>query len=228
MVAEIPDWPKLLSLAVHEFRTPTTVISGYLRMLLKERAGPLADMQRKLIEDAEKSCGRLSALLADMSELAHLEDGRATLDRGEFDLSEALDRIARETVVSEGEAGIQVRGTKGPLLVRADAERLRKTLAAIAHAIRREIIEAGDLVISTSVRDVNGEHVAWIAFGPASVVEALEHADPSTLGPFDESRGGCGLSLPLARLVIDLHGGRLLALPGDRQKAGGVVQLPLG
>ena len=59
-----PRWPKLLSLTVHEFRTPVTVVAGYLRMLLKERAGPLPEEQRRLLEEASKSCARLSALLA--------------------------------------------------------------------------------------------------------------------------------------------------------------------
>jgi K+-sensing histidine kinase KdpD len=60
-------WPKVLSLAVHEFRTPSSVVAGYIRMLLKERAGPIPETQRRLLEEAEKSCGRLSALLAEMS-----------------------------------------------------------------------------------------------------------------------------------------------------------------
>ncbi len=227
MPAEIPNWPKLLSLAVHEFRTPTTVVSGYLRMLLKERAGPLVDNQRKLIEEAEKSCGRLSGLLSDMSDLAHLEDGRATLDNAEVELSQVLDQIVSETAVGEGEAGIHVEGTTGALTVRGDKARLPKALAAIAYALRREIIDGGDLVIRKSTRLVDGTRVAWIAFGPAPVSEALATADPSTLGAFDDTRGGCGLSLPLARIVVHLHGGRLMALAGERQKAGGVVQLPL-
>src|SRR5829696_9820957 len=72
-----PRWPKVLSLSVHEFRTPMTVVSGYIRMLLKERAGPLSEQQRKLLEEAEKSCGRLSALVAEMSDLGNLEGGTA-------------------------------------------------------------------------------------------------------------------------------------------------------
>jgi signal transduction histidine kinase len=73
-----PRWPKVLSLAVHEFRTPLTVVAGYIRMLLKERAGPVPDQQRRLLEEAEKSCGRLSALLAEVSDLSGLEAGTAT------------------------------------------------------------------------------------------------------------------------------------------------------
>src|SRR5918999_2180574 len=83
-------WPKLLSLAVHEFRTPITVVAGYVRMLLKDRAGPLSDQQRKLLEEAEKSCARLSALLAEMSELSNLEAGTAPFNRSRIDLRALL------------------------------------------------------------------------------------------------------------------------------------------
>ena len=79
-------WPKLLSLAVHEFRTPITVVGGYLRMVLRERAGPITDQQRKLLEEAEKSCGRLSALVTEMSDLSALEGGTAAFNAATVDL----------------------------------------------------------------------------------------------------------------------------------------------
>src|SRR5216110_1552081 len=85
-----PRWPKILSLTVHEFRTPMTVVAGYIRMLLKDRAGALNDQQRRLLEEAEKSCGRLSALVAEMSELSALEAGTATFNKQPTDLQSAL------------------------------------------------------------------------------------------------------------------------------------------
>ncbi len=69
--------PRLLSLAVHEFRTPVTVVAGYLRMLLREQGGPLTDKQRKMLEEADRSCTRLGALVAEMSDLGKLESGDA-------------------------------------------------------------------------------------------------------------------------------------------------------
>ena len=73
MTAEHNALPRTLSLAVHELRTPVTVVAGYLRMLLREQAGPLSDKQRKMLEEADRSCGRLGALVAEMSELGKLE-----------------------------------------------------------------------------------------------------------------------------------------------------------
>jgi hypothetical protein len=44
-------------------------------------------------------------------------------------------------------------------------------------------------------------------------VQAAYDREP---GPFDEDRGGVGLALPLARRVIEGHGGRLWApMPSD-------------
>src|SRR5918994_1210467 len=85
-----PRWPRLLGLAVHEFRTPITVVAGYIRMLLRDRAGAITDQQRKLLEEAEKSCGRLSALVSEMSDLSALEAGSAALNRGTVDLDALL------------------------------------------------------------------------------------------------------------------------------------------
>src|SRR5258706_8991873 len=85
-----PRWPKVLSLSVHEFRTPMTVVAGYIRMLLKDRAGPLTDPQRRLLEEAEKSCARLTALLTEVSDLSNLESGTAPLNRQTTDLHNAL------------------------------------------------------------------------------------------------------------------------------------------
>jgi signal transduction histidine kinase len=45
---------QLLGLAVHEFRTPASVVGGYLRMLQRDAAGELNDRQRKMIDEAEK------------------------------------------------------------------------------------------------------------------------------------------------------------------------------
>ena len=89
-----PKWPRLLALSVHEFRTPVTVAAGYIRMLLKDRAGAITEQQRRLLEEAEKSCGRLSGLLTEMSDLSNLEARTAPFNRSEVDLHALL----RETI----------------------------------------------------------------------------------------------------------------------------------
>jgi signal transduction histidine kinase len=49
----------------------------------------------------------------------------------------------------------------------------------------------------------------------------------SAWGPADEWRGGLGLELPLARRVIERHGGRLLSPAGPDRRPAFMVLLPL-
>jgi signal transduction histidine kinase len=226
-VPPVPIPPRLLSLAVHEFRTPVTVVAGYLRMLLKERAGPLTADQRKLIEEAEKSCGRLSALLTEMGDLGQLETGRQSLASNPLDLSDLLAQTVAAVEPRAGDANVVLQGDSVRLPIMGDGARLRRAFDAIVFALRREIIDGTDLHVVRAVRNRNGQRLAGIAIGPPAVAAALGTAAVDELAAFDEWRGGCGLSLPLARRIIEMHGGRAFALAGERQKAGGLVELPL-
>src|SRR5262245_27002773 len=79
-------YPRLLSLAVHEFRTPASVVGGYLRMLQREGGDPLTAQQRKMIEEAEKSCARLVAMFGQLSEIGKLDSGAVRLARQPVDI----------------------------------------------------------------------------------------------------------------------------------------------
>jgi signal transduction histidine kinase len=72
-------YSKLLSLAVHEFRTPASVVNGYLGMLRRDRDPPLNDRQRKMIEEAEKSFARIISVVDEMSDIGKLDGGLITL-----------------------------------------------------------------------------------------------------------------------------------------------------
>src|ERR1035437_904572 len=98
----------LLSLTVHELRTPVSVVAGYLRLVLKHFGDGLTHRQRKLLEDSEKSCGHLTGLLSELSDLANLEAGQLPLRRERVDLAPMLARVVGE--VHEGEdRGITLR-----------------------------------------------------------------------------------------------------------------------
>src|SRR5262245_64143590 len=94
MASELSNFSRAFSLALHELRTPITVASGYLRMLLREQAGPLTDQQRKMLQEADKSCGRIGSLVAEMSELGKLEDGQIQVARVPLDLAALIVEVA--------------------------------------------------------------------------------------------------------------------------------------
>ena len=218
-----PRWPKILSLSVHEFRTPMTVVAGYIRMLLKDRAGPLSDQQRKQLEEAEKSCGRLTALLTEVSDLSNLEGGTAPFNKHATDLQTAL-RNAVDQLPSlpdrDVRIDLQLEGDGAPL--QADPVRLTQALASIVKSLRRELI--GDDPLIVRQRRTPGTPSGYeIQIGDAETIAALDAEDAGARELFDEWRGGSGLILPVARRIIEAHAGRIWGAPGGR-KAGARIQ----
>src|SRR5437867_520692 len=100
-------WPRLLSLSVHEFRTPLSVVAGYISMLLTNRAGALTQAQRKLLEEAQKSCVRLTEILKELSDLGNIEDGKAPLTTRKADLRAIL-RSASEQATALPHSDVRV------------------------------------------------------------------------------------------------------------------------
>jgi signal transduction histidine kinase len=221
-----PKWHRLLSLSVHEFRTPITVVAGYIRMLLKDRAGALNDKQRRLLEEAEKSCGRLSALVAEMSELSGLEAGTASFSRSSLDVTALLEEtIAGLPQVPERDIGVELSNLEGPATIEGDPIRLKSAFTSVLTALRRELVTSNRLYVRRSDRQLDGHPVVWIAFGDADQIDRLATAEPATLSTFDEWRGGCGLSLAIARRVFAAHHGAIWSA-SENAKAGAVVVLP--
>lgn len=215
-----PRWPRLLGLAVHELRTPITVVAGYIRMLLKERAGAITDPQRRLLEEAEKSCGRLSALVSEMSDLSSLEGGTAALNRGSLDLTALLQEvIAALPALPDREVAVELQAASATSPIHADATRLRNALTSLVLALRREVITTDRLIVR--VRRTNGSEPPGyrVAVADASTIDAIDDAEPGSLERFDEWRGGSGLSLAIARRIIAQHGGSLRAAPGGTAAA---------
>lgn len=222
-------WPKLLSLAVHEFRTPITVVAGYLKMVLNVRDNGLTDQQRRMLEEATKSCARLSGIVNEMSDLSNLEASTASFNRTLVDVREILAEAAGSLPpVPDREVAVTVATADAPSMLSGDPVRLKVALASILTALRRELVTSTELLVRQDVRSYDGREATWIAIGDADNIGTLNTADPSALVTFDEWRGGCGLSLAVARRVLNAHGGMIWS-PGNSTsaKACAAIMLPL-
>jgi signal transduction histidine kinase len=219
-----PRWPKLMSLAVHEFRTPLTVVAGYVRMLLKDRAGPVSDQQRKLLEESEKACARLSGLLMEASDLANLEAGNGSLNRQATDLRRILQQaIDRLPVLPDREVPVTLETGETAAPIQADAARLPLALASIVAASRRELVGGETLIVRVEQAE-EGAPAHRILIGDRETVEVFQ-SNAADLPFFDEWRGGCGMTLPVARRIVNAHGGTVWS-PPDGRRAGALVVLP--
>ena len=221
------DYPQLMSLAVHEFRTPASVIGGYLRMVLKDADTPLSDRQRKMIEEAEKSCERIVALINELSDISKLDSGRITLVRQPLDVFSLVGDVAEH--VQEGRdrgVHLKLRGTATGARLLGDEPRLRAAFHAIFRTILRELSGPTTIVAERRLLVRGGVNSAVIVVADEASVQAAY--DGSAI-VFDEGRGGVGLAVPLARRVIEGHGGELWSAADINAVARGtaVIFLPV-
>ncbi len=211
----------LLSLAVHEFRTPLSVLTGYLRMLMQEVDPPYSPRQAKMIAEADKSCARIGELVAELSELSQLEMGTAAFQAQEFDLFRALSDAAAS--VHEGadrEVVLQVRGESSGAPIRGDRARIRDALATCLRATLREQPTATTVVVDRRLERAT----AAIVIAEERTAENAHSTPESAL---NERRGGLGLMLPIARRVIEAHGGRVWSAGPPGPGAAIIISLPL-
>lgn len=215
------NYPRVISLAVHEMRTPASVVGGYLRMLLTDATVPLESRQRRMVEEADKACQRLVELMAELSDLAKLDTGAAKLGADRFDAFELVREVTGQT--REGEERGLILDVQGPSTgapIAGDRGRVRAAVEVAVRAVMREQPASTVIVVRADRTLDKGQPYARVVIAPAS---DIDRATASMGDQFDEYRGGLGLGLPLARRVLTKIGGRIWsATPPDG------TELPLG
>jgi signal transduction histidine kinase len=197
-------YARLLSLAVHEFRTPVSVVGGYLRMLQRDGDQPLSERQRKMVDEAEKSCARLVGLIGELSEISKLDGGVTAFKDERIDLFQLVREVAAGVhESSEREVQLSVRGATAGAPLNADPVRIRSAFEAFFRAILRE--QPGQATVVADCR-TGANDSAIVVVARDTDVQRSYDAPPA---PFDEKRGGLGLVVPIACRIVARYGGRV-------------------
>ncbi|HEV7500521.1 MAG TPA: HAMP domain-containing sensor histidine kinase [Vicinamibacteria bacterium] len=195
---------ELLADIAHELRTPLAVMQGRLEGLLD---GVYARDDRSLAEILEET-RMLTRLVEDLGTLAHAERGVLGLRREATDLTPLLHDVARAMAAEAQAHGatLHVEERADLTLVEADPLRLREVLTnLVSNAIRHS--PAGTAVTLAATPGKDRVTVEVRDTGPGIAREELARI----FDRFHKSAGspGSGLGLPIARKLVEAHGGEI-------------------
>ena len=205
----------LLANMSHELRTPLNAIIGFSQIMREELFGPLGGARYTgYVGDILESAQHLLAVINDILDLAKIEANSLQLKEKEIDPRDAVTSAVRLVRPRADEAGIRLEFVdKAPgISLFADETALKRVLVnLLANAVK--FSETGTHVsVESRLTDGGGAALAVIDRGIGMAPEDI----PVALTPFQQidiglrrKYEGTGLGLPIAKQLMELHGGTL-------------------
>ncbi|WP_244531220.1 sensor histidine kinase [Hyphomicrobium facile] len=199
----------------HELRTPLNTVIGFSKLLTQHQQRRLPDKEiveyATLIHDA---AGHLLSVINDILDISKIQSGKYSLDAREVNVGEILAGSITSFRTMASEAQTDLRFGIAPDLrpIRGDAEKLRQIFTnIIANALK---FTPADGTVDVSARRTNSGGVI-IAIRDSGV-GMTEEEIAIAMTPFGQVDGGrsrwregAGLGLPIAKALVELHGGSL-------------------
>ncbi len=205
---------ELITSVSHDLRTPLTSVLGYLELVDSDRYGNELEM-RHYVGLAYEKGKQLKRLVDQLFEYTRTSHGSIRLKSATINLGELLEQLVEEFVPALQEAGmeyqLQLPATR--VMATVDPDLLVRVLEnLVSNAIRygRE----GRIIVLELLETASGKVIRVANLGSP----IPEHDLPYLFDRFyrvEQSRsgktGGAGLGLAIARNIVNLHGGRILA-----------------
>ncbi len=207
---------EFLATASHQLRTPLQAIKTAVGLLLDQTAEGFNPLLRRLIQNIQVSNLRLERVVNDLIELTNLQSGRVSLNFRSVAVDRLVERaaeVSRDWLASRRQRlQLDLPPNAGSLFVEADYNRICQVLGHLlgnaskfsppGSLIELKVRQGADQTVVFSVRDegkgIPPEEQPFI-FERFYQVQSVENS----------REGGSGLGLPLARVLIELNGGRL-------------------
>jgi signal transduction histidine kinase len=205
---------QFLNAVSHELRTPLSSVVGFGEFLHDEVGGPLTPLQQEFVHHIRAGAKRLNGLVDDLLDFAQMEAGTFRILREWADMvacvDEALDSLRPQAL----EKGVKLEASlpDGECLAYFDPKRFEQVVLNLvgnaikftpANGVVRVSLAAHGAELALQVSDTG------IGMPPEVLPRLFERffqVDPSTTRRY----GGTGLGLPIARAIVEAHGGRIV------------------
>jgi two-component system cell cycle sensor histidine kinase PleC len=215
----------------HELRTPLNTVMGFSKMMAEHQKRKIKDQDisefGELIHDAASN---LLTIINDILDISKLQSGRFALDHREINLEEILNASInplRQTMEEDGiELVRRIRPDLPPL--RGDAQKLKQVFSnVIANAFK--FSNRGGTIVVDAYKTADGGALVIVRDSGVGMTGEELNVALTPFGQVDGSRSrwkeGAGLGLPIAKSLVELHGGNLFI--SSAKNVGTEVQITL-
>ncbi len=221
---------ELISTLAHEMRTPLTSIKGFSTALLMEEATFSPDSQREFLQIIDEETDVLQDLIRDLLESSIIDAGLLKLEPQPVRLALLARDVVDDAARRNAHYRFLVDFPAGFPLVEADPRRVEQVLRNLLDNAVKYSPEAGLVVVRGQVRP--GEVVVSVAdqglgITPEDLNRLFERFFRVKTG-LGRHVVGSGLGLPIARTIVESHGGRIWAESQVGQGSTFYFTLPVG
>ena len=213
----------------HELRTPLALIRGYADTLLHLELGP--GEQRHFLERIDQATERLSTLVKDILDIAHLQADPLILERRSVSFASLVARLRGDLAAIGQDSRLVTTGLDELPSLEVDAGRVGQVLEnLVGNALKYAPAET-PITISAAAS------AEWLTATIDDEGVGIPESDRAlVLEPFHRARNvressiqGTGLGLYICRRLVEAHGGKLWVggRPDDRVGTRVSFTLPL-
>ena len=194
----------------YEFRTPLTSISGFAELLKQGIAGELTEQAQDYVDAIAKSADRLSLQINTVLDFSQSEAGALPIVRKPVDVTAMVNSVAQSLATEVEERSMKLvcdfQANAGEIA--GDEKRLLQALGQLTDNALQYGKEGGTLLLHASG---DRQTVTLVVSDDGPGMNARQQA--AALDGFGRSQSGedtaQGLGLPLARQLVESHGGKL-------------------